>query len=155
MILNPLRIGIAFNIFFGWPYYVGVLLSLITTFVFLATLSRGMRFLEYIIVLFVGIMSIVLFAEMRLIGVDGAALAKGWIYGFVDAQRSDLFLMVGIIGCIVMPHNLYLHTASLQSRPVQRDVITVRRAVKYSSWEPTLPVIVSFLINTAIVVSWS
>mmetsp|Transcript_11328 Transcript_11328/g.24152 ORF Transcript_11328/g.24152 Transcript_11328/m.24152 type:complete len:314 (+) Transcript_11328:89-1030(+) len=146
-------IGIAFNIFFGWPYYAGVLLSLITTFIFLATLSRGMRFLEYIVVFFVTIMSIVLFAEMGAIGVNGEELMKGWVYGFVDAKRSDLFTIVGIIGAVVMPHNLYLHSASLQSRPVERDADTVRRAVKYSSWEPTLPVIISFFINMAIVVS--
>ena len=61
------------------------------------------------------------------------------------------FSITGIIGAVVMPHNLYLHTASCQSRRVRRDDATVRLAVKYSSWEPVVPVLVSFFINAAIV----
>jgi len=144
-------IGIAFNIFFGWPYYVGVLLSLLTTMSFLATIRCGMRFVEFIIVVFVGIMSIVLLIEMTVIGVDRKELIKGWMYGFVDTTSADLFTVTGIVGCVVMPHNLYLHTSTCQSRPVQRDEATVKKAVRFSSWEPVLPVIVSFFINAAMV----
>lgn len=144
-------IGIAFNIFFGWPYYAGILLSMVTTFIFLGMLHYGMRLMELIVAIFVGVMSIVLFVEMGMIGVDGPALMKGWVYGFVEIQRSDIFSIVGIIGAVVMPHNLYLHSASLQSRPVERREHVIKTAAKYSSWEPVLPVIVSFFVNLAIV----
>jgi len=107
--------------------------------------------LEVIVVLFVGIMSIVLFLEMAMIGVDRNELLTGWTVGFLDTTSADLFSVTGIVGCVVMPHNLYLHTATCQSRPVQRDAATVDLAVRFSSWEPVLPVLVSFFVNAAVV----
>merc|ERR1712238_473538 len=77
-------IGIAGHIFFGWPYYIGVVLSLITTMSFLATIRCGMRVVELIVVIFVGIMSIVLVVEMALLGVNVPELMKGWVYGFTE-----------------------------------------------------------------------
>jgi len=47
-------IGIAFNVFFGWPYYAGVLLSAVSTFLFMAALNKGMKFMEYVIVFLIG-----------------------------------------------------------------------------------------------------
>jgi Mn2+/Fe2+ NRAMP family transporter len=50
-----------------------------------------------------------------------------------------------------MPHNLYLHTAAVQSRRVHRREDIVKQAVFYCSWEPVLPIIVSFFVNMAVV----
>lgn len=99
-------IGIACNIFFGWPYYVGVIFSLVTTMIFLCTLNFGMRILETIIFIFVGIMSIALFVEMDFVGVDSSELIQGWIYGFSSVSQQDIFAITGIVGAVVMPHNL-------------------------------------------------
>ena len=144
-------IGIACNLFFGWPYWIGVLMSLLTTMSFLATLQCGMQVLEAIIVGFVGIMSIALFVEMSFVDPDTPAIIKGWVYGFVDVSSDDLFTIAGIIGAVVMPHNLYLHTASVQSRKVVRRTDVVEKAVWYCSIEPILPIIVSFFVNLAVV----
>merc|ERR1711937_1036262 len=118
-------------------------MSLLTTMSFLATLQCGMQVLEAIIVGFVGIMSIV--------DPDTPAIIKGWVYGFVDVSSDDLFTIAGIIGAVVMPHNLYLHTASVQSRKVVRRTDVVEKAVWYCSIEPILPIIVSFFVNLAVV----
>mmetsp|Transcript_39361 Transcript_39361/g.95206 ORF Transcript_39361/g.95206 Transcript_39361/m.95206 type:complete len:672 (+) Transcript_39361:121-2136(+) len=143
--------GIACNLFFGWPYWVGVICSLLTTMVFLATMNFGMRVLEGIIFAFVGVMSIALFVEMGFVGVDVSALTKGWVYGFVDATSEDLFAIVGILGAVVMPHNLYLHTGTIQTRKVKQTTEIIDTAIFYSSWEPALPIIVSFFVNMAVV----
>lgn len=144
-------IGIACHHFFGWDYYVGVLLSLLTTMVFLATLKFGIQVLEWIVFGFVGIMSVALFGEMSVVGASTGELMKGWVYGFVDVTSQDLFSIAGILGAVVMPHNLYLHTAAVQSRRVQRKEEVVQLAVKYCSWEPVLPIVVSFFVNMAVV----
>jgi NRAMP (natural resistance-associated macrophage protein)-like metal ion transporter len=91
-------IGIACNLFFGWPYWIGVLMSLMTTMLFLGTMQYGMHILEYIIVFFVGIMSIAIFVEMSFVQPDTSELMKGWIYGFVDVTADDLFTIAGILG---------------------------------------------------------
>ena len=142
-------IGIACHIFFGWPYYVGVLLSLLTTMMFLATLNFGVRVIESIIFVFVGVMSVALFVEMDFVGADSNALMRGWAYGFVDVSSNDIFAITGILGSVVMPHNLYLHTAACQQRPVNK--LYLKQAVRYSSMEPVVPIIVSFFVNMAIV----
>ena len=71
-------VGIACNVFFGWPYYVGVILSLFTTMIFLACERFGIRVLESMIVVFVGVMSIALFVEMALVGTNVPELVEGW-----------------------------------------------------------------------------
>ena len=144
-------IGIAMNQFFGWPYYAGVLLSLVTTMIFLATMHLGVQILERIVFFFVAVMSLSLWFEMGVVNPNGPELLKGWVYGFVNVQPQDLFSIAGILGSVVMPHNLYLHTAAIQSRRVKREEPVVRKAVKYASFEPTLPMLLAFIVNTAVI----
>ena len=151
----PTVIGfaIAINYFFGLPYWVGVLMSILTTMVFLASLSCGMRLLEIAICLFVAIMSVALWVEMSFVNPDVGELLKGWTVGFVDTTRSDIFSLAGILGSVVMPHNLYLHTAAVQSKThhIKQTPEVIDKAVKYCSIEPIMPIIVSFFVNMAVV----
>jgi len=66
-------------------------------------------------------------------------------------SSTDIFTITGVLGAVVMPHNLYLHTASCQSRTVVREESIIRKAVQLSSWEAVLPIMVSFFINMAVV----
>lgn len=142
-------IGIACHIFFGWPYYVGVVLSLLTTMLFLATIQFGIKVLESIIVAFIGVMSIALFVEMDFVGPSGSELMRGWLLGMKDLGSDDMFQIAGVVGAVVMPHNIYLHTAACQARPVAKKY--VKQAVYWSSLEPIAPILVSFFVNMAIV----
>jgi len=146
--------GIALNIFFGLPYWAGILLSLITTMLFLATQRFGIQTMEIIIFAMVGIMSVALFVELGFIHPDVKSMVEGWVYGFVDVQASDIFAMVGILGAVCMPHNLYLHSGTCQERKINVSTgdgpKTMDLVVKYCSWEPVLPIVVSFFVNMAI-----
>jgi NRAMP (natural resistance-associated macrophage protein)-like metal ion transporter len=143
-------IGIAGNVFFGWPYWVGVSLSLFTTMLFLMTLNYSTRMLEMIIAVFVAIMAVALIGEMNFVGVSTTEMLQGWAYGVKDLTRKDIFSVTGVVGAVVMPHNLYLHTAACQSRSVEIPREHVEKAVYWSSIEPVLPVIISFFINLAV-----
>ena len=143
--------GIACHLFFGWDYYVGVLLSLFTTMLFLGTLKYGTQPLEWSVFFFVAVMSAALFMQMNVVGPNTDELFKGWVYGFVDVTQDDLFSIAGILGSVVMPHNLYLHTAVIHSRRVKRQDNVVQKAVWYRSLEPVLPIMISFFVNMAIV----
>jgi len=146
--------GIAFNVFFDWPYYVGCLISPVTTLLFLATQNSkgGMRWLEMMIVLLIGVMAITIFIEWGLVDSEPAKAIEGLVYGFVEKDGRNLWLITGIIGAVVMPHNLYLHTASVLSRPVKRDNETIKTATFWVSIEPIVPIMFSFLINIGIVI---
>lgn len=144
-------IGIACNIFFGWDYYIGVLFSLVTTMLFLATMNFGINVLEGIVFVFVFIMAIALFVEMSFVGVNTAELFEGWFLGFTKVTSADFFSITGILGSVVMPHNLYLHTAACQARKVERKDSSVALAVKWSSLETIGPIVFSFFMNMAVV----
>lgn len=143
-------IGIACNVFFGWPYWVGVVLSLLTTMLFLLTLNYSTRMLEAIIGVFVGIMAIALIAEMNFVGYNSTEMVQGWIYGVSNLSKKDMFSITGVVGSVVMPHNLYLHTAACQSRSINVPKQHVEKAVYWSSIEPILPFIISFFVNLAV-----
>ena len=83
-------IGIACNIFFGWPYYAGVLLSLVSTMVLLSTMDCGTRVLEGIVCFFVFIMAAALFVEMGIVGVNKQELLEGWLIGFKNVTAKDV-----------------------------------------------------------------
>ena len=128
-------------------------MSLLTTMVFLASLSCGMRLLEIAICIFVAIMSIALWVGMSFVGSDTSELVKGWVGGFLDTTKSDMFSIAGILGAVVMPHNLYLHTAAVQGKAhrIKQTPDAIQKAIRYCSIEPVAPILVSFFVNMAVV----
>eukprot|EP00521_Asterionellopsis_glacialis_P002216 CAMPEP_0195245880 /NCGR_PEP_ID=MMETSP0706-20130129/91_1 /TAXON_ID=33640 /ORGANISM="Asterionellopsis glacialis, Strain CCMP134" /LENGTH=343 /DNA_ID=CAMNT_0040297191 /DNA_START=26 /DNA_END=1057 /DNA_ORIENTATION=+ len=119
--------------------------------ILLGSVQSGMRVLESVVCVFLSVTALALFLEMGLVGVDGPEMAKGLFVGFTELEKSDVFGITGLLGAIAMPHNLYLHTAALQSRPVKRQERVVRQAVKYSCLEPVVPLTVAFLVNVALI----
>merc|ERR1711865_913951 len=69
----------------------------------------------------VGLMSVALFVEMGLLQPDVPQILEGWIYGFIYLEPSDIFVVTGIMGAVVMPHNLYLHSATIQERKIDQS----------------------------------
>jgi len=67
-------------------------------------------------------------------------------------SRDLVYLAIGIIGATVMPHNLYLHSALVQTRKLKADPESIRRAVRYNTIDTTVALSVAFLINSAILV---
>src|SRR5258708_19652302 len=63
-----------------------------------------------------------------------------------------LYVAIGIIGATVMPHNLYLHSALVQSRQLQKDEQSVRRAIQFNSIDSIVALTVAFFVNAAILV---
>jgi manganese transport protein len=67
-------------------------------------------------------------------------------------QAGMLYVAVGIIGATVMPHNLYLHSALVQSRRLQKDDASIRRALQFNTIDSTVALTVAFFVNAAILV---
>jgi manganese transport protein len=68
------------------------------------------------------------------------------------AQEGMLVAAIGIIGATVMPHNLYLHTALVQSRKFQRDEASIANAIKFNTIDSAVSLTAAFLVNAAILV---
>jgi manganese transport protein len=63
-----------------------------------------------------------------------------------------IYVAIGMIGATVMPHNLYLHSALVQSRKLQKDTLSMRRAILFNTIDATTALSMAFVVNAAIVV---
>ena len=67
-------------------------------------------------------------------------------------QAGMLYVAIGIIGATVMPHNLYLHSALVQSRKLQKDEASIRTAIRFNTIDSVAALTVAFFVNAAIMV---
>ena len=68
------------------------------------------------------------------------------------ARQGWLYVAIGIIGATVMPHNLYLHSALVQSRKLQKDEPSIRRAIHFNTIDSAVALTIAFFVNAAILV---
>merc|ERR1711933_562792 len=143
--------AIAINLFNpSVPLYAGVLLSFCTTMLFLATLHKGSYFIELTACALVVIMSIVLFVEWDMSDTNTSRFLAG---AFVPALKLDpgaVGAIISIIGAVVMPHNLYLHSGALESRRCPSVIKYKKRAVWLGLWDPFIPILSTTVVNMCI-----
>ena len=140
--------SIAFQVLFNFPLWLGCLITGFDTFTFLLLHRYGIRKLEALFVALIVVMLVCFCANL----VRGDVASADVVRGFVP--RVDHYAVtqgVGIIGAVIMPHNIFLHSALVQSRQVDRhNECNVREANKYFAIEACLALMVSFLINLAV-----
>ncbi|EDQ92574.1 uncharacterized protein MONBRDRAFT_905, partial [Monosiga brevicollis MX1] len=132
------------------PLWAGALITAVDTFTFLLLEQAGLRKLEALFAVLIATMSIS-FGYMYVAGhPDNSAAIEG-IIAF-DCDRKSVLPAVGIVGAVIMPHNLYLHSALLVSRRVNRaKAVEIREANKYSAIDSTISLLLSYVINVFIV----
>jgi len=125
----------------------------------LLSLQRlGMRLIEAVIAVLIGTIGVCYFIEIfilpqttpNLLEVASATAAPN--LGAFFKNKDMVFIAIGIIGATVMPHNLYLHSALVQSRKLQADDASVRRAIKFNTLDSVIALSLAFFVNAAIVV---
>ncbi|KAF0719701.1 Aste57867_867 [Aphanomyces stellatus] len=141
--------AIAFNLLTNMPLWVGCLVTALDTFTFLSLHAIGMRYLEAFYSVLVATMSLCFFADFGMGSPDWPA----FVHGLVPTITTHNALQaVGTLGAVIMPHNLFLHSALVLSRPIQRhDVVQVAQANYYFRIETGVALAVSFCINAAVV----
>uniref|UniRef100_A0A0K0F512 Natural resistance-associated macrophage protein 2 (inferred by orthology to a human protein) n=1 Tax=Strongyloides venezuelensis TaxID=75913 RepID=A0A0K0F512_STRVS len=130
------------------PLYGGVLITIVDTFTFLFIDNYGFRKLEVLFGFLITVMTVTFGYEYFINIPNQIDLAKGLI-PFYGSYSNDMILQsVSIIGAVIMPHNLYLHSALVRSRKVFRDVKEkVTEANFYFFIESGIALVVSFIIN--------
>ncbi|CAJ2635310.1 unnamed protein product [Trifolium pratense] len=128
------------------PLWGGVIITALDCFIFLFLENYGVRSLEAFFAVLIGIMAVAfgwMFSEAKPSG-------KELLVGIFVPKLSSRTIQqaVGVVGCLIMPHNVFLHSALVQSRKVdQSNQGRVQEALNYFSIESTLALIVSFIIN--------
>ncbi|XP_044161061.1 natural resistance-associated macrophage protein 1 [Bufo gargarizans] len=131
------------------PLWGGVLITIIDTLFFLFLDKYGLRKLEAFFALLITIMAVTFGYEYVVVRPDQRQVIKGMFYPYCSGCGSEELLQaVGIIGAIIMPHNIYLHSSLVKSRDIDRKKKQeVREANMYFLIESTIALLVSFIIN--------
>nr|KAG5699069.1 hypothetical protein BaRGS_017752 [Batillaria attramentaria] len=131
------------------PLWGGVLITIVDTFTFLLLDKYGLRKLEAFFCFLITIMAFTFGYEYVVVKPDQREVVQGLFFPYCKDCGSDQLLQgVGVVGAIIMPHNIYLHSALVKSRQVDRDnKEKVKEANMYFFVEATIALFVSFVIN--------
>ena len=145
-----LGMAIGLNLLMGIPLTWGVAITLADTILLLYLQNLGIRKLEAFIMALIAVIGGCFFAEIFLAKPSMGQVATGFMPKLQGA--SALYVAIGIIGATVMPHNLYLHSALVQTRKISRDEISIKKAIRFNSWDSAIALNIAFFVNAAILV---
>src|SRR5208283_4342087 len=146
--------AVALNLLFHIPLLWAVIITGLDVLLLLALQRFGMRTIEAIVLLLIATIGVCYFIEIFVLPQTqpsflemGRALVTPHF-----RQLGMLYLAIGIIGATVMPHNLYLHSALVQSRQLQKDEPSIRSAIRFNSIDSVVALSIAFFVNAAILV---
>jgi manganese transport protein len=146
--------AVALNLLFHIPLLWAVIITGLDVLLLLGLQRFGMRTIEAVVLLLVATIGICYFIEIFILPQTqpsflemGRALITPHF-----RQAGMLYVAIGIIGATVMPHNLYLHSALVQSRKFQKDEASIRRAIQFNSIDSIVALTIAFFVNAAILV---
>lgn len=145
-----LGMAIGIQLLTGLPLVWGVSITVLDTFLLLYLQKLGMRKMEAFIIALVAIIAIAFLIQVILAKPVASEIVKGFIPSFPDGEA--LYIAIGIIGATVMPHNLYLHSALVQSRKIEKTDFGIRQALKFNRIDTTIALNIAFLVNAAILI---
>ena len=146
--------AVALNLLFHIPLLWAVVITGIDVLLLLALQRFGMRKIEALVLLLVATIAVCYFMEIFILPQTKPSfleMGRAFLTPRLG-QAGMLYVAIGIIGATVMPHNLYLHSALVQSRNFQKDSSSIRRAIKFNSIDSTVALAIAFFVNAAILV---
>jgi len=146
--------AVAIHLLFGIPLMWAVIITAFDVLLLLSLQSFGMRLIEAFILVLVVTIGACYFIEIFILPQtkpDFAEIGHAMIRpGFREAGM--IYVAIGIIGATVMPHNLYLHSALVQTRAFQQDEPSIKKAIQLNTIDATLALSIAFLVNASIMV---
>ena len=140
--------AIALKMLFGLPLAAGTLITLVVVLWLLFTNSY--RRVERLIIGFVSLIGLSFVFELSLVSLDWKAAVSGWLTPALP--EGSLPVVMSVLGAVVMPHNLFLHSEVIQSRQWHLDKPEIiRRQLKYEYLDTLFSMLVGFAINSAMI----
>jgi manganese transport protein len=145
--------AIALNLLFGIPLVWGVCITALDVLMILFLQTKGWRYLEALVAGLVLLIGLCFGYEMIVSRPDLPELLRGLMPSTqIVANPAMLYISIGILGATVMPHNLYLHSAIVQTRDYPRDDAGKSLAIRYATADSTIALLFAFFINAAILI---
>lgn len=145
-----LGMAIGIQLLTGLPLVWGVSITVLDTFLLLYLQRLGIRKMEAFIITLVGVIGICFLIQMVLAKPGLADVAGGFVPSAMSTEA--LYIAIGIIGATVMPHNLYLHSALVQTRKIDRTDFGIKQAIKFNRIDTTIALNLAFFVNAAILI---
>ena len=140
--------AIALQMLFGVPVRIGA--ALVLAFVLIMLFTNSYRLIEKWIIAFVSIIGLSFIYELSLVTIDWPAAAVAWVTP--SFPEGSMVIVLSVLGAVVMPHNLFLHSEVIQSRKWNlSDERTIRRQLRYEYVDTIFSMLVGWAINSAMI----
>jgi manganese transport protein len=141
--------AIALDMLFGVPLRIGALL--VAIFVLIMILTHSYQKIEKWIIGFVSLIGLFFLYEIFLVDVDWAKAGISWVSPSIP--RGSMLLLMSVLGAVVMPHNLFLHSEIIQSRQWNlKDEKIIKKQLKYEFADTLFSMIIGWAINSAMII---
>lgn len=145
--------AIALNLLFNIPIIFGVMITALDVLVILLLQNKGFRWLEAFVITLIATITLIFLTEIIL---SAPAIAP-LLIGFIPTSQlifnpNMLYLAIGILGATVMPHNLYLHSAIVQTRKYEESDKGKKEAIKFATIDSNTALILALFVNAAILI---
>ncbi len=146
--------AVALNLLFHIPLFWAVCVTAADVLLLLALQRFGVRTVEAVVVVLIATIGVCYFLEIFILPQTTPSFAEmGKAILTPGLRQSGMaFIAIGIIGATVMPHNLYLHSALVQSRKIPEEPEGVKTAIRYNTIDSTVALSLAFLVNAGILV---
>ena len=140
--------AIALEMLFGIPVRIGAILT--TVFVCIMLFTNSYRVIERWIIAFVSIIGLSFIYELSLVHIDWGEAVLAWVTP--SFPKGSMVVIMSVLGAVVMPHNLFLHSEVIQSRQWNlEDEKVIRRQLRYEFWDTFLSMMIGWAINSAMI----
>ena len=140
--------SIALNMLFDIPVRAGALL--VSAFVLIMLFTNSYKVIEKWIIAFVSIIGLSFLYELSLVNIDWNHAVVGWVTP--SFPNGSMLIIMSVLGAVVMPHNLFLHSEVIQSRQWNlTDDKTIKRQLKYEFLDTIISMLIGWAINSAMI----
>ena len=140
--------AIALEMLFGIPIVWGAVLT--AAFVAVMLFTNSYKRVERVIIAFVSVIGLSFIYELFLVDVDWGQAARGWVTPTLP--QGSMLIVMSVLGAVVMPHNLFLHSEVIQSHEYnRRDDASIRKMLKYELFDTLFSMLVGWAINSAMI----
>lgn len=140
--------GIALSMLFGIPIRAGSLL--VTIFVVIMLFTNSYKIIEKWIIAFVSVIGLSFLYELSLVHIDWNSAVMGWVTP--TFPNGSMLVIMSVLGAVVMPHNLFLHSEVIQSRQWNlQDETIIKKQLRYEFLDTLVSMLIGWAINSAMI----
>ncbi|MEI8273043.1 MAG: Nramp family divalent metal transporter [Paludibacter sp.] len=140
--------AIALEMLFHIPVRAGALL--VTIFVMIMLYTNSYKIMEKWIIAFVSVIGLSFLYELSLVNIDWNSAITGWVTP--SFPKGSMLIIMSVLGAVVMPHNLFLHSEIIQSRQWNlQDEVVIKKQLRYEFLDTLVSMLIGWAINSAMI----